>query len=104
MDHGELRKKIEEALDSVRPYLMSDGGDCEVVSISDDGKSIDIRLLGACGSCPSSLMTLKMGIERAIKEAVPSVETINAVRDEEQNYQLFGVPDLVAKQDDGAPS
>lgn len=100
MDHGELRKKIEEALDSVRPYLMSDGGDCEVVSISEDGKAIDIRLLGACGTCPSALMTLKMGIERSIKEAVPSIETINALGDGDQGYQLFGVPDLAGKQED----
>jgi Fe-S cluster biogenesis protein NfuA len=98
MDHRELKKKIEEALEGVRPYLMSDGGDCEVVSISEDGTEIDIRLLGACGTCPSSLMTLKMGIERSIKEAIPSIEKVHAIRDEEQVYKLFGVPDIPDNQ------
>ena len=63
-DGGE--QNVETVLDELRPFLMADGGNVEVVEI--DGPIVKVRLQGACGSCPSSTMTLKMGIERKLKE------------------------------------
>ena len=65
---------VERALDELRPYLMADGGNVEVVEI--DGPIVKVRLQGACGSCPSSTMTLKMGIERKLREAIPEVNEV----------------------------
>ncbi|MEI6030766.1 MAG: NifU family protein [Synechococcaceae cyanobacterium ELA739] len=65
---------VERALDELRPYLMADGGNVEVVEI--DGPIVKVRLQGACGSCPSSTMTLKMGIERKLREAIPEVSEV----------------------------
>jgi Fe-S cluster biogenesis protein NfuA len=65
---------VERALDELRPYLMADGGNVEVVEI--DGPIVKVRLQGACGSCPSSTMTLKMGIERKLREAIPEVDEV----------------------------
>jgi Fe-S cluster biogenesis protein NfuA len=65
---------VERTLDELRPYLMADGGNVEVVEI--DGPIVKVRLQGACGSCPSSTMTLKMGIERKLREAIPEVSEV----------------------------
>lgn len=65
---------VERTLDELRPYLMADGGNVEVVEI--DGPVVKVRLQGACGSCPSSTMTLKMGIERKLREAIPEVAEV----------------------------
>jgi Fe-S cluster biogenesis protein NfuA len=65
---------VERVLDELRPYLMADGGNVEVVEI--DGPIVKVRLQGACGSCPSSTMTLKMGIERKLREAIPEVNEV----------------------------
>ena len=73
-----MREEIQAALDSVRPQLQADGGDCELVDVADDG-TVKVRLTGACGGCPMSQMTLKMGIEKVLKEKVPSVKTVEAV-------------------------
>ncbi|MFQ3597619.1 MAG: NifU family protein [Chloroherpetonaceae bacterium] len=70
--------KVQEALDMVRPYLQSDGGDAELIGIRAD-KSVDLRLVGACGSCPMSTMTLRAGVEQAIKRAVPEVTRVEAI-------------------------
>jgi Fe-S cluster biogenesis protein NfuA len=67
-------ENVERALDELRPYLMADGGNVEVVEI--DGPIVKVRLQGACGSCPSSTMTLKMGIERKLREAIPEVAEV----------------------------
>ena len=67
-------ENVERTLDEVRPYLMADGGNVEVVEI--DGPIVKVRLQGACGSCPSSTMTLKMGIERKLREAIPEVDEV----------------------------
>lgn len=67
-------ENVERALDELRPYLMADGGNVEVVEI--DGPIVKVRLQGACGSCPSSTMTLKMGIERKLREAIPEVSEV----------------------------
>ena len=62
---------VETVLDEIRPYLISDGGNVELVEI--DGPIVRLRLQGACGSCPSSTMTLKMGIERRLREKIPEI-------------------------------
>lgn len=67
-------ENVERTLDELRPYLMADGGNVEVVEI--DGPIVKVRLQGACGSCPSSTMTLKMGIERKLREAIPEVDEV----------------------------
>ncbi len=70
-------EKVEEVIERVRPALQADGGDVELVSV-DDGV-VKVRLTGACGSCPMSTLTLKMGIERAIKEQIPEISEVVAV-------------------------
>ncbi len=66
---------IKKAIQDIRPMLMADGGDIEFVSVSDDGK-VKVRLTGACGSCPYSLMTIKQTVETYIKKNVPSVKEV----------------------------
>ena len=74
----ELTKdNVETVLDEMRPYLMSDGGNVELVEL--DGPIVKLRLQGACGSCPSSAMTLRMGIERRLKEKIPEIAEIEQV-------------------------
>ena len=67
-------ENVETVLDELRPFLMADGGNVEVVEI--DGPIVKVRLQGACGSCPSSTMTLKMGIERKMRECIPEVSEV----------------------------
>lgn len=67
-------ENVEKVLDELRPFLMADGGNVEVVEL--DGPIVKVRLQGACGSCPSSTMTLKMGIERKIRESIPEVSEV----------------------------
>ena len=67
-----MKEEVEKVLEMVRPGLQADGGDVELVEVTDDG-IVKVRLKGACGSCPMSTMTLKMGIERAVKEKVPGI-------------------------------
>ncbi len=73
-----MKEKIEQALNKIRPALQADGGDVELVSVGSDG-TIKVRLKGACGGCPMSQMTLKMGIERILKKEVPEVKAVEAV-------------------------
>lgn len=70
-----LKEKVEVALKEVRPMLEADGGNVELVSVSEDGK-VTLKLTGACGSCPMSQMTLKMGIEQMLKKTVPEVKEV----------------------------
>ena len=65
---------VEKVLDELRPFLMADGGNVEIVEI--DGPVVKVRLQGACGTCPSSTMTLKMGIERKLREMIPEVSEV----------------------------
>jgi Fe-S cluster biogenesis protein NfuA len=74
----ELRRQIEEALDVIRPYLMADGGSVRLLNITPD-LVVELELLGACGSCPMSTMTLRAGIEQALKRSVPQVARVEAV-------------------------
>ncbi len=73
-----MREKVEQAIEKIRPSLQMDGGDIELVDI-DDNNVVKVRLRGACGSCPMSVMTLKMGVERIVKEMVPEVKSVEAV-------------------------
>ncbi|MDD3471482.1 MAG: NifU family protein [Syntrophaceae bacterium] len=73
-----MKDEVQAALDLVRPQLQADGGDAEIVEITDDG-IVKLRLKGACGGCPMSQMTLKMGIERILKERVPAVKSVESV-------------------------
>ncbi len=73
-----LQEKVQDALNKVRPSLQADGGDVELVSVQDDGL-VKVRLTGACKGCPMSQMTLKSGIEKVLKEAVPEVTSVESV-------------------------
>jgi len=74
-----MREKVEEVLNQVRPALQADGGNVELVDVSEDGV-VSVRLTGACGSCPMSTMTLKMGIERTLMANIPEVKEVVQVR------------------------
>lgn len=80
MDQKEstTREKVEETLDTVRPALQADGGNVELVDVTADGV-VSVRLTGACAGCPMSTMTLKMGIERTLRDRVPEVKRVEAV-------------------------
>ena len=70
-------EQVQDVLDKLRPFLLRDGGDCELVDVEDG--IVKLRLLGACGSCPSSTITLKAGIERALLEEVPGILEVDQV-------------------------
>ncbi len=72
-----LTGQVQEVLDKLRPFLLRDGGDCELVDVEEG--IVKLRLLGACGSCPSSTITLKAGIERALIEEVPGIVEVEQV-------------------------
>lgn len=73
-----LKEKIEKALEEIRPALQADGGDVEFVEVTSEG-IVKLRLTGACGSCPMSTYTLKMGIEKKLKEMVPEIKSVEQV-------------------------
>jgi Fe-S cluster biogenesis protein NfuA len=72
-----LKPEVEKVLESIRPHLQADGGDVELVAI--EGGVVKVRLTGACGGCPMATMTLKGGIEAALKERIPAVERVESV-------------------------
>jgi len=82
----EIEARIQKALDQIRPYLQSDGGDISFISL-DENNEVKIKLLGACENCPMSVQTLKLGIESAIKKAVPEITRVIAV-DEDMESAL----------------
>jgi Fe-S cluster biogenesis protein NfuA len=73
-----LLQRIEETLDQIRPYLMADGGSVRLASVTEE-MVVELQLLGACGTCPMSMMTLRAGIEQALKRAVPQISRVEAV-------------------------
>ncbi len=77
MSEQAINEQVQEVLDKLRPFLLRDGGDCELVDVEDG--IVKLRLLGACGSCPSSTITLKAGIERALLEEVPGIVEVEQV-------------------------
>lgn len=72
-----MKEQVSEVLDKLRPFLQRDGGDVELVDVEDG--VVKVRLVGACGSCPASTMTLKAGIERSLMEEVPGVKEVEQV-------------------------
>jgi len=73
-----LEEQVKNALENVRPSLQADGGDVEFVAVADDG-TVSVKLTGACGHCPMSQMTLKMGIEKYLQKEVPQVTAVVGV-------------------------
>jgi Fe-S cluster biogenesis protein NfuA len=73
----EMREVVEKALEKIRPALRADGGDIELIDVVDG--VVKVRLTGACGGCPMSQMTLKMGVERVLKQQVPEVKSVETV-------------------------
>jgi Fe-S cluster biogenesis protein NfuA len=73
-----MQEKVEDVLNKIKPSLQADGGDVELVEVGEDG-IIKVRLTGACGSCPMSQMTLKMGIEKMLKKEIPEIVEVVAV-------------------------
>ena len=73
-----MRAKVEEVLNKVRPSLQADGGNVELVDVTEDG-IVKVKLTGACGSCPMATMTLQYGVKKAIMEAVPEVKDVIAL-------------------------
>ena len=72
-----MQEKVEELIQKIRPSLQADGGDIELVSVEDG--VVKVRLTGACGTCPMSQMTLKLGVEAVIKENIPEVKRVETV-------------------------
>ena len=70
-----MKEKVEEVLDMIRPSLIADGGNVELVSVEGDG-TVKLKLTGACAGCPMSTMTLKQGIERILKQEIPEVKEV----------------------------
>lgn len=73
-----MREEVLKAIEKIKPMLAADGGSVELIDVSADGV-VKVKLTGACGGCPMSSMTLKMGIERIIKQEVPEVKSVEAV-------------------------
>ncbi|MFN8286402.1 MAG: NifU family protein [Chitinophagales bacterium] len=78
MTTEEILQKVEASLDTMRPYLKDDGGNVEVLRLTDD-MVVQVKLLGACSTCPQSFMTMKAGIEEAVRRSVPEVKAVIAV-------------------------
>ena len=73
-----MKDKIQKEIDNIRPHLQADGGDVELIDVSEDG-TVKVKLLGACSGCPMSQMTLKMGIEKRLKSVIPEVKEVVSV-------------------------
>jgi Fe-S cluster biogenesis protein NfuA len=73
-----MKEEVQKAIDLIRPSLQADGGDVELVDVTEDG-IVKVRLTGACRGCPMSQMTLKMGIEKMIKKQIPAIKEVVAV-------------------------
>jgi Fe-S cluster biogenesis protein NfuA len=73
-----LENKVRNVIDQIKPYLQQDGGDIEFVSLTEDF-IVNVNLLGACGSCPFSTMTLKNGVEQAVRKAIPEIKSVEAI-------------------------
>jgi len=77
VEKAELIKKVESVIDQIRPYLEADGGNIRFVELTDDNV-VYVELLGACKGCPMSMMTLKSGVENAVKKAIPEIKSVEA--------------------------
>jgi Fe-S cluster biogenesis protein NfuA len=77
---GGITDRVKAIVEKIRPFLQDDGGDIELVGVDETTGIVSVRLKGACSGCPSATMTLKMGVERHLKERVPEVKEVVAVR------------------------
>jgi len=77
-EQDSIEKGVQKALGIIRPYLEADGGDVKLVEITDE-QVVMVELLGACGTCPMSIQTLKAGVEQVIKQMVPEIQEVQAV-------------------------
>ncbi|VAW27879.1 NifU-like domain protein [hydrothermal vent metagenome] len=77
-DRSKLNQKVQNVIDQVRPYLQQDGGDINFIEITDDNV-VNVELIGACGACPFSTMTLKNGVEATLKKVIPEVKEVVAI-------------------------
>jgi len=82
-----MKEKVQEALNEIRPMLQADGGDIELVEVKDNGQVL-VKLQGACAGCPGAAMTLKMGVERILKERVPEVTEVITPSPFDQQFHL----------------
>ena len=73
-----MREKVQNVIDLIRPAVQADGGDIELVDVTEDG-TVKVKLQGACHGCPSAAMTLKMGVERLLKKSIPEIKTVENV-------------------------
>lgn len=76
--NAELIRKVENVIDQIRPYLQADGGNIRLVELTEDNV-VNVELMGACGSCPMSTMTLKAGVEQAMRKAIPEIKSVEAI-------------------------
>lgn len=74
-----MKDRVEAALDKIRPALEADGGNVELVDVDEANGIVKVKLVGACGSCPMSQMTLRMGVERVLREDIPEITEVQAV-------------------------
>jgi len=79
IQNKEIIDKIKNVIDQIRPYIQQDGGDIEFVELTDD-MIVNVELKGACGSCPYSTLTLKNGVETAIRNAIPEIKAVESVK------------------------
>jgi len=84
----DLETRVEQTLDEIRPYLMSHGGDVTLLEVT-PGKVVRLQLMGACGGCPMSAMTLKFGIERLLEDRVPELAGVEAVTADDFNLSEY---------------
>ncbi len=77
-DKNRLEEKVKNVIDQIRPYLIADGGDISYVNITDDNQ-VNVELHGACASCSMSIMTLKQGVEQAVRKAIPEIKSVEAI-------------------------
>ena len=82
MSAEEMTAQVEAVLEEIRPHLQADGGDVELIDVTEDG-IVKVMLTGACGGCPMAQITLKNGIEKRLKEKVPGVQSVEPVKKEE---------------------
>jgi Fe-S cluster biogenesis protein NfuA len=74
-----VKERVEKALDKIRPALENDGGNVELVDVDEGNGIVKVKLVGACGSCPMSQLTLRMGVERVLKEEIPEIVEVQSV-------------------------
>jgi Fe-S cluster biogenesis protein NfuA len=94
---NDLYDRVDKALDEIRPYIHSHAGDVNLVDVSDEG-IVKLQMVGTCDSCPMSMITLRLGIERILKEKVPGIKDVLSIRPDEFDFDFEP-----AEDDNGEP-